>query len=195
MRRERIPEECDLVALSAHKIHGPKGVGALWIRDGLALEPLLHGGGQEPGGRSGTLSPALCAGFGAAAKLAKQRFGADHSHARQLFDAGLRRDGEPRLDAQRLARGALSGQSQHPPGRARRRAADVRSARHRLLGRIGLCRAARGGRAMCCAPIGLSDAEARSSIRIGFGRYTSEEELMTALDRIEAAARAQKAAA
>ena len=42
-------ESCDLVALSAHKIHGPKGIGALWVRDGVTLEPFLHGGGQEGG--------------------------------------------------------------------------------------------------------------------------------------------------
>ena len=63
---------CDLVAVSAHKVHGPKGIGALWVRDGVALEPLLHGGGQEGGVRSGTLSPALCAGFGAAARLLRR---------------------------------------------------------------------------------------------------------------------------
>ena len=50
----RVPlplDSCDLVALSAHKVHGPKGIGALWVRDGVALEPFLHGGGQE-GGRA-----------------------------------------------------------------------------------------------------------------------------------------------
>ena len=70
--RVPIPADCDLVAISAHKIHGPKGVGALWVRDGVALAPLLHGGDQE-GGRSGTLSPALCAGFGVAARLMRER--------------------------------------------------------------------------------------------------------------------------
>jgi len=76
---------CDMVAISAHKIHGPKGIGALWVRKGFEPEPLLHGGGQEGGLRSGTLSPALCAGFGAAAKLA----GADPlqgaGHVMQLY--------------------------------------------------------------------------------------------------------------
>ena len=61
----------DLIAVSAHKIYGPKGVGALWVRDGVELDPQITGGLQE-GLRSGTLSPALCAGFGAAAKLAKE---------------------------------------------------------------------------------------------------------------------------
>ena len=68
--RMEVPDGPDLVAVSAHKIHGPKGIGALWMRKGEEPAPLIHGGGQEQGLRSGTLSPALCAGFGAAAKLA-----------------------------------------------------------------------------------------------------------------------------
>jgi cysteine desulfurase len=65
-----LPEQADLIALSAHKLYGPKGIGALWVRDGVKIAELIHGGGQEGGLRSGTLSPALCAGFGAAAALA-----------------------------------------------------------------------------------------------------------------------------
>ena len=64
-------DACDMVALSGHKVHGPKGIGALWLRDGVAIDPLLHGGGQEGGLRSGTLSPALCVGFGEAARPAR----------------------------------------------------------------------------------------------------------------------------
>ena len=62
-----LPQQADMIAVSAHKLHGPKGIGALWVRDGLSLIPHVEGGGQEQGLRSGTLSPALCAGFGAAA--------------------------------------------------------------------------------------------------------------------------------
>jgi cysteine desulfurase len=100
--RVLIPEGCDLIAVSAHKIHGPKGVGALWIRDGVTLEPLLHGGGQEPAGRSGTLSPALCAGFGAAARLAKQRFGCRSCPCRAAVPCGAGAYWAA-LDAQRIA--------------------------------------------------------------------------------------------
>src|SRR6185369_12294614 len=71
---------CDLVAISAHKMHGPKGIGALWLRHGFDPAPLLHGGGQEGGLRSGTLAPALCAGFGAAAELARNRMVEDARH-------------------------------------------------------------------------------------------------------------------
>ena len=71
--RVAIPKGCDLVAVSAHKLHGPKSIGALWFRDGAEPAPLLHGGGQEQGLRSGTLSPALCVGFGEAARIAADR--------------------------------------------------------------------------------------------------------------------------
>jgi cysteine desulfurase len=60
----------DLLALAAHKLGGPTGVGALVVRSGTALRPLLHGGGQERGLRSGTLPAAAIAGFGAAAAAA-----------------------------------------------------------------------------------------------------------------------------
>lgn len=58
----------DLLSLSAHKVHGPKGCGALYIRDGVRLKPLLEGGGQERGLRSGTEAVQNIAGFGAAVK-------------------------------------------------------------------------------------------------------------------------------
>src|SRR6266545_1370425 len=60
----------DLVALASHKLGGPTGVGALVTRAGLPLRPLVHGGGQERGMRSGTLPVAAVVGFGAAAALA-----------------------------------------------------------------------------------------------------------------------------
>lgn len=188
--RERIPDECDLIAISAHKIHGPKGVGALWIRDGVTLEPLLHGGGQEIAGRSGTLSPALCAGFGAAAKLARQRFGADHAHVGQMFRAAL-----SRIAVDWKLNGS---QGERYPGNLnlRRDGLDVA----RLMSDLrdiafsagSACASGSGRPSHVLRAIGLSDAQARSSIRIGFGRYTTEEELLAALDRISFAARAQK---
>lgn len=64
----------DLLSVSAHKIHGPKGIGALYIREGLSLPPFVYGGGQEKGQRSGTENVPAIAGFGVAAKLAKERW-------------------------------------------------------------------------------------------------------------------------
>ncbi len=62
----------DLIALSAHKLHGPKGVGALYVRHGVKLSPIVFGGGQENGLRSATENVAGIVGFGAAAELARQ---------------------------------------------------------------------------------------------------------------------------
>ena len=62
----------DLLTFSAHKIHGPKGVGALWIRPGVTLAPLLHGGHQEGGRRAGTENVPGIVGFGAACRLAAE---------------------------------------------------------------------------------------------------------------------------
>ena len=59
----------DLLSLSGHKFHGPKGIGALFVREGLKLPPLLQGGGQQNGLRSGTENPALAAGFAEAVRL------------------------------------------------------------------------------------------------------------------------------
>ena len=190
----RVPiPDGDLIALSAHKIHGPKGIGALWIREGVTLAPLLHGGGQEAGGRSGTLSPALCAGFGAAAALAADRFEADAAHVTRLFDRALDRLGpawQVNGSVTQRYRGNLN---------IRRAGLDVA----RLMSELrdiafsagSACASGSGRASHVLRAIGLSEAEARSSIRLGFGRYTTEEELMTALDRIEAGAAAQQVAA
>lgn len=84
---------CDLIALASHKIGGPKGVGLLYVRNGVELEPVIHGGGQEIGRRSGTHNVAGIAGMVAAMEVSvadrssfRRRVGA----ARDAFEAGLR---------------------------------------------------------------------------------------------------------
>lgn len=233
--RVPIPPTCDLVAISAHKIYGPKGIGALWVRDGVTLAPLLHGGGQEALGRSGTLSPALCAGFGAAAKVAASRAEGDAAHVSRLFGLAAERlqlsplppaggDGGG-CDVAVLSFTEQPATLTHPPrappasGRGTLGWALNGSATHRYHGNLNLrregldvarlmsdlrdiafsagsaCASGSGRPSHVLRALGLSDAQARSSIRIGFGRMTTEEELMTALDRLCAAADAQRVAA
>jgi cysteine desulfurase len=203
--RVPIPLSCDLVAISAHKIHGPKGIGALWVREGVTLAPLLHGGGQEALGRSGTLSPALCAGFGAAAKVAAMRAEADAAHVARLFAMAadrLQLSPLPPASGRGNLGWTLNGAATrryHGNLNLRRDGLDVA----RLMSDLrdiafsagSACASGSGRPSHVLRALGLSDAQARSSIRIGFGRMTTEEELMTALDRICAAADAQRVAA
>ena len=76
----------DLLSLSAHKLHGPKGVGALFVRHGLKPSPLLHGGGQEGGLRSGTENVAGIVGFGRAAELAQAEMAGEAARLVQIRD-------------------------------------------------------------------------------------------------------------
>ena len=189
--RVAIPDGCDLIAISAHKIHGPKGIGALWIRDGVTVPPLLHGGDQE-GGRSGTLSPALCAGFGAAAASMAERRAEDAAHVAKLWDAVVRL-----LDGWTI-NGSIE-RRYHGNLNIRRDGLDVA----RLMSDLRdiafsagpACASGSGRPSHVLQAIGLSNAEAKSSIRLGFGRYTTEDELIDALTRIDAAARVQRIAA
>ena len=182
------PAGADLIALSAHKLYGPKGIGALWIRDGVEVAPLIHGGGQEGGLRSGTLSPALCAGFGAAAKLAAARMDADNGQVVSQWDR---------------ARAALPGWILNGSASARwhgnlnlyKPGLDVA----RLMSELrdiafsagSACASGSGRPSHVLRAIGLTDTDAKSSIRIGFGRYTRPEELEDACARIAAAAATQ----
>lgn len=188
--RVAVPEGPDLVAVSAHKVHGPKGVGALWMRAGAEPAPLIHGGGQERGLRSGTLSPALCAGFGTAAELATSRREMDRDHVETLWNAAMTALGgrwTVNGSVEHRYRGNLNIRRDGVDGA--RLLADLRDIAFSLG---SACASGSGRPSHVLRAIGLSHGEARSSIRLGFGRYTTEEELTDALQRIDAAARAQE---
>jgi len=178
----------DMVALSAHKVHGPKGIGALWVRDGVALDPLFHGGGQEGGIRSGTLSPALCVGFGAAAKLLVERADMDHAHVSRLADLARARMDDWILNGSPGHRYAGNLNIRRPGVDAARLIADVREV---AFSAGSACASGSGRPSHVLRALGLDDSAARSSIRLGFGRYTGEDELSLALDLIDAAAERQ----
>jgi cysteine desulfurase len=179
-----------MVAVSAHKVHGPKGIGALWIRDGVEIDPLLHGGGQEGGIRSGTLSPALCVGFGEAARLLGERREEDHVHIEALWSTAMTMLGNAWTlngSADRRYRGNLNIRSEGID--AARLLSEVR----RVAFSAGSACASGSGRpSHVLSALGLSDREARASIRLGFGRYTAQEELVEALTLIEDAADRQR---
>lgn len=182
-------EACDMVAVSAHKVHGPKGIGALWIRDGVEIDPLLHGGGQEGGLRSGTLSPALCVGFGEAARLLTHRREGDDAHVEHLWARARALTTDWTLNGS-------AGQRYHGNLNLRRSGLDSARLISELRGIAfssgSACASGSGRPSHVLAALGLSAAEARGSIRIGFGRHTGEEELVEALTLINEAADRQK---
>ena len=186
--RVMIPEHADLIAISAHKIHGPKGIGALWIKDGIDLPPLMLGGAQEQGMRSGTVSPALCAGFGAAAALAAERVDSDAVHVERLWS--LAREVLPEW----IVNGALDARY-HGNLNIRREGVNglrlMSDARNVAFSLGSACGSGSGKVSHVLRSMGVSEADARASIRLGWGRYTSEQELRDGLHAIKDAARLQ----
>lgn len=195
------PLHADMIAVSAHKLHGPKGIGALWLRDGVDLAPVQTGGGQEQGLRSGTLSPALCAGFAAAAELAIERMAADAEHVETLWKRAVELFG---LDPD------SRGDPGRDPGWTLNGSADARWRGNLSIRRGGLdvarlisdvrnvafsagsaCASGSGRPSHVLQAIGLDDNQVKTSIRIGFGRYTTGQELEAAAAAINAAADAQ----
>ncbi|MFM7029427.1 MAG: cysteine desulfurase family protein [Chakrabartia sp.] len=190
--RMALPDGPDLIAISAHKIHGPKGIGALWVRDGVAITPLLHGGGQEGGLRSGTLSPALCVGFGAAAQLAATRMVEDAAHIERLWQIAM-----TELPQGWTINGSTEARYKGNLN-LRRPGLDVA----RLISGLrdiafsagSACASGSGRPSHVLRALGLRDADANSAIRLGFGRYTQEADLRLALRAIFEAADQQRQA-
>ena len=177
----------DLMSVTAHKIYGPKGVGALYRRPFTVITPLLHGGGQEDG-RSGTLPTALIAGLGEAARIAGERMAADHAHALQLRDrllAGLsvlhRINGD--LDRRWPGNlnlsfpGVVMPLIQQLPGLA--------------ISSGSACAAVTGRASHVLTALGLPEPTAKASLRLGFGRFTTATDIDTAATLINAAVQRQ----
>jgi cysteine desulfurase len=177
----------DLMSVTAHKIYGPKGVGALYRRPFTVITPLLHGGGQEDG-RSGTLPTALIAGLGEAARIAGERMAADLAHALQLRErllAGL--SVLHRINGDLNSRwpgnlnlsfpGVVMPLIQQLPGLA--------------ISSGSACAAVTGRASHVLTALGLPEPTAKASLRLGFGRFTTAKNIDTAATLINAAVQRQ----
>src|SRR5438046_3787980 len=181
----------DLMSISGHKIYGPKGVGALYIRrrPRVRLLPLIDGGGQERGLRSGTLPTPLCIGLGRAAALAAAEMAGEAARIQGLRD---------RLQANLMRRvGGLhiNGDTEHRlPGNLNLSfpgltAPDLIEACPGIAISTGsACTSATVEPSYVLRALGLSDALANASIRLGLGRFTTAAEVDFAVDAISAAA-------
>ncbi len=179
-----------LLSLSGHKLYGPQGIGALYVKGGVALRPLTYGGGQQGGRRAGTLPVALAAGLGAACRLAGERRAADREQLARLRDRLLAalRQGAPTLRRNGAEQEGLPGcLNVTLPGLD---AADLLLDLPDLAISTGsACSSTAEAPSHVLRAIGLTAEEAHASLRFGLGRYTTAEEIDWAAERILAALR------
>lgn len=181
--------EADLIAISAHKFHGPKGIGALWVRDGVELDCVSTGGRQEGDLRSGTLSPALVVGMGAAAALAMERMERDAGHIESLWQCAREKFADWQINGSAESRWHGNLNLRKPGLDVSRLMSDLRDI---AFSAGSACASGSGRPSHVLTALGLDRDQARSSIRLGFGRYTGLEELAHAADRIILAATQQE---
>ncbi|PGH23072.1 cysteine desulfurase, mitochondrial [Polytolypa hystricis UAMH7299] len=169
----------DLLSISGHKLYGPKGIGACYVRrrPRVRLDPLITGGGQERGLRSGTLAPPLVVGFGEACRIAKEEMEYDSKRIKAL--------------SQRLLSGLLAMEhttlngdpERHYPGCVNVSFAYVEgesllmALKDIALSSGSACTSASLEPSYVLRALGNSDESAHSSIRFGIGRFTTEHEI------------------
>ncbi|MEM5834673.1 MAG: cysteine desulfurase NifS [Candidatus Aenigmatarchaeota archaeon] len=169
----------DLLTVSAHKIYGPKGVGALFIRKGVKIEPLLHGGGHEFGLRSSTLNTPNIVGFGAAAEIAKKEMKKESKRIENL--------------RKKLEKGVLKIENSHLNGHPDKRLPNISSfwfdfiEGESLVMALDIKGIAASTGSACSSEslepshvllaIGLKPHQAHGSLRLSLGRWTKKEEI------------------
>ena len=172
-------QHIDLLALSSHKIHGPKGTGALYIRNGIRVQPIIHGGGHEKGIRSSTLNVPGIVGLGKACELAKKRMPRDIPYMKTLRDLLIK-------NTLQIEESYLNG---HPTKRL------VNNAHFRFTGiegeslLLGLdeqgiatstgsaCSSQKLQASHVLLAIGLDPVQAHGSLRLSLGRENTKEEV------------------
>jgi cysteine desulfurase len=170
----------DLASVSGHKLYGPKGIGALFVRrrPRVRLTPLFSGGGQERGLRSGTLATPLIVGLGEACAIAAAEMAADSSRIAALRDTVLARlsAGIPGLRVNGSLGHRIAGNLNLTfPAAA---AADLMRAVPDLCVSTGsACSSAAIEPSYVLRAMGLSDEEAARTLRIGLGRFTSPADI------------------
>ena len=177
----------DVMSVSGHKIYGPKGIGALYVRRKarLKFDPLLSGGGQEMGLRSGTLAPAQCVGFGEACALAHKEYENEGVRLDLLFEHFMEGVGN------RLEGVSLNGhRTRRFRGNINLSFEDVRadlllsSLRGLAISSSAACASAAREPSYVLQAIGLDEASVESSLRFGIGRFTTEAEIDYAVEAV-----------
>ena len=181
--------QVDLMSLTAHKIYGPKGVGALYVRrkPRVRIEPQMHGGGHERGMRSGTLPTHQLVGMGEAYRLAKEEMQEEHNRVLALRNRlleGLKDIEEVYVngDIDRRVAGNLNISFNYVEGESL-----MMALRDLAVSSGSACTSASLEPSYVLRALGLNDELAHSSLRITVGRFTKEEEIDYAVEKIREA--------
>ncbi|KAI1459260.1 cysteine desulfurase [Annulohypoxylon moriforme] len=177
----------DLMSISSHKIYGPKGIGACYVRrrPKVRLEPIISGGGQERGLRSGTLAPPLVVGFGEACRIAKQELAYDSKRIKTLSDRLLKgllaldhtnQNGDP----DRSYPGCVNVSFAYIEGESL-----LMALKDIALSSGSACTSESLEPSYVLRALGNSDESAHSSIRFGIGRFTTEQEIDYVLKAVQ----------
>jgi len=177
----------DLMSFSAHKIYGPKGIGALYVRrkPRVRLEAQMHGGGHERGMRSGTLATHQIVGMGEAFRLAKQEMAADNERIRMLRDRLLKGIGDIEEvyingDMEQRIPHNLNISFNFVEGESL-----MMALKDLAVSSGSACTSASLEPSYVLRALGRNDELAHSSIRFSIGRFTTEEEIDFAIDQIK----------
>jgi len=177
----------DLMSISGHKIYGPKGIGALYVRrkPRVRLVPMIVGGGQERGFRSGTLPTPLCVGLGEAAEICMKEMDAEAKRLKKLQERmlnGLRA---------KLTDIVVNGDLEHRiPGNLNISFAYVEGEslmmgiKNLAVSSGSACTSASLEPSYVLRALGVEEEMAHTSLRIGLGRFTTEHEIDTAVDEL-----------
>ncbi|MBQ8975122.1 MAG: aminotransferase class V-fold PLP-dependent enzyme, partial [Oscillospiraceae bacterium] len=177
----------DLISLSSHKINGPKGSGALYIRQGVKLPPMITGGSQERGRRAGTEAMPAIAGFGEAARLGKAEMPENTENMRKLRQYTAKAVTELIPDA------VIIGQGDAPhilslslPGYRSEVLMNCLENDGIYVSKSSACK--KGGRSHVLEAMGLPDRVIDGAIRVSFSKFSTDEEARYFVQRLKAAA-------
>jgi cysteine desulfurase len=181
----------DMLSISAHKIYGPKGIGALYVREGVPVQSQMDGGGQERGVRGGTLAVPNIVGFGVAAEIAQHEMQRDASHCQKLTDLLVELLSQYASDMRIIGEGAPrlpnTAALCFPGVSASWLLAAVEA--HVSATSGSACSSGNSSPSHVLKAMGLADNLCLSTIRLSVGRFTTEEECRYAAEAIGGALR------
>lgn len=177
----------DMISISGHKIHAPKGIGALYIKSGLKLKPIIMGGSQESGLRAGTEAMPQIAAFGAACELAAKSMTENIERMKALRQAAITRLSTeiPELRVISAPDAAPHILSVSLPGWRSEVLMNFMEAQGIYVSKSSACK--KGGRSHVLEAMGLDARTIDGAIRIGLSRYTTQEDIALLCDALKTA--------